>query len=647
MSGAQLLLAFGAPFGLLLALAAVPIIVAFLLKRRHREVEVSSTLLWSTLMQDVLARAPFRRPSEWLSLALLVLAVIAAALAAAALSLGRKEVDHAALVIVLDVSASMATTTGEQGTRFDEARARAREAIASARLATIIAAAEQPRLVCHQSTDREAMDALLRDLAPAPVEGRLAAALRLAVADAVALRHDGAVPRILVFADFATDRDELYEIDPDGVPLALVRCGEEVDNCGIVHAAVSPAGDGGRLLVTLAARGAVAHRTLLLYCDERLVDAREVTVDAARDHAEVFAVTAAQDGADARYRVALEPADSLVLDDTLCVGVGAREPPRVLHIGDEDPFIERLPRTFPGLSLQRVGADSFAADPGGPPESFDLAIVTASLPPGCVPDARHELYLGCEPDGLGITLGAAAAQPSVLDWDRTAPLLHDVGFDNLLLLACRPLAPADGVAGLLRTTAGIQLAHLPGLDRDVLVWASGMHETNFALLPAFPLLLRNLLGGSLAGVAAALRPAAGALHVRAGADRLGGTVVASLTSPSGEVQSRTLWAREELFWDGALEPGFYTLRSRAEQGGAPPVERQIGVALLSRAESVTAIATPDAGAFVRGGEVSAMSVTEFRSERPVWRSLLWIALLLLTVEALVWARPPWRRQPIA
>src|SRR5579872_2761509 len=114
---------FLAPWNLLWLLPLVPIIVFFyLLKLKRREMVVSSVLLWSHLIKDVQANAPFQKLKKNLLLFLQLLIVFLSILALARPAYVTRSLGGSNVVVILDGSASMQSRDGRGGTRFDEAR---------------------------------------------------------------------------------------------------------------------------------------------------------------------------------------------------------------------------------------------------------------------------------------------------------------------------------------------------------------------------------------------------------------------------------------------------------------------------------------------------------------------------------------------
>ncbi len=635
---------FATPLGLLAGVCLVPILALFLLKRRYQDRPVGSTLLWARALEDVLARAPFRRPMEWLSLVLLLVAATALALAAGGMRVGVDGRDARRVVLVLDVSASMTTEDAEDGrSRFERARDKADELIAglsSDSSAAIVAAGPSPRVIGHESDDPAALRTTLSRLEPAMTEASLGDAFELAER----LVKGGEASEVIVFSDFAVPPDELQVVAASEVPVTLVDCGEEVANAGIVHVAVSGHADGARLLVMVAGRGGPALRTLVIERDDALVDARDVTVPAGGEVALVFDVGLAEGRETARYAARLEPRDAFPGDDVAHVGVARGEPPRLLVIGEETRFLTQLEHVFPGLELTRVGAAEASAIDAGAKHTYDAAIVTERLEgEGRIP-ARRVLYMGEAPKHVGVGVGLAIDDPAVLSWERGDDDLRGVGFENLLLVRAHELRVPAGGRVLLSTTAGPQLVVIETPDQEAFVWASALADSNWVLLPAFPIFVRNLLGRSLFAIQGHALRAAEAPRITAGLDRLTGTVELSITSPGGATRELEAWAREDLPWPRPAPIGFHEVRARAKGTAAvDAMTRDVGVSLLSRAETTLPSRPPDDDRFPPAA-VRLASVGSFDVERPIWRTLVLTAIALLAAESLLWSGAIGRRR---
>src|ERR687883_199781 len=118
-------MSFAAPASLLWLLLLFPIIIFFyLLKLKRREMVVSSVLLWSHLVKDVQANAPFQKLKKNLLLLLQLLIAILSILALARPAFFSQSLGGGNVVVILDGSASMQSRDA-RGSRFEQAKATA------------------------------------------------------------------------------------------------------------------------------------------------------------------------------------------------------------------------------------------------------------------------------------------------------------------------------------------------------------------------------------------------------------------------------------------------------------------------------------------------------------------------------------------
>src|SRR5205807_7396125 len=148
---------FTNPLNLIWALPMAGLIVLmYILKLRRRDVIVSSTFLWSQVIRDVQANAPFQKLRKNL---LLLLQIIAVALLVFALSRPfwrGKGIGGRSVVIVVDTSASM-TATDVGRSRLDEAKQEASRVVGGMRpedQMLVISAAAKPTAMTGFTSDR-------------------------------------------------------------------------------------------------------------------------------------------------------------------------------------------------------------------------------------------------------------------------------------------------------------------------------------------------------------------------------------------------------------------------------------------------------------------------------------------------------------
>src|SRR5918992_5716731 len=173
---------FATPLALL-GLLFVPLVVAmYLLKLRRDETVVPSTLLWSRLVADVEANAPWQKLRRSLLFLIQLLLVLILAFLAARPFLERPAGLARDIVLIVDASASMAATDVAPS-RIASARDAAIEALRdlpAGGKVSVIAAGRTARIVASGTTDLGRVRQAITSIEPTTATGDLGDALRLA-----------------------------------------------------------------------------------------------------------------------------------------------------------------------------------------------------------------------------------------------------------------------------------------------------------------------------------------------------------------------------------------------------------------------------------------------------------------------------------
>jgi Ca-activated chloride channel homolog len=175
---------FLTPLAFLGALLAIPIILMYMLRLRRREVTISSTFLWQQVLQDREANTPWQRLRRnlLLFLQLIILVLLVLALARPFMTVPAVSAGH--VTLLLDASASMASTDiNGDTTRFEQAQAEALDIVdtlGSDDRLSVIRVSEVPETLISLSQDRNEARQAIRNAQPGPVEADWAGALNLA-----------------------------------------------------------------------------------------------------------------------------------------------------------------------------------------------------------------------------------------------------------------------------------------------------------------------------------------------------------------------------------------------------------------------------------------------------------------------------------
>ena len=629
-----LAVAFSHPQQLWWLLSLFPLIMLFLMKRRRREHQVGSVMLWQALLKEDVVQSPFRVPREWLSLLLLVLAVLGLGLSLGGLRWGSTRQPGSLTAIVLDASATMASRDGD-ATRFERARNLARDELDAAGddvgVIVILAGAE-PLLLGDSRDDPALLRSRLAAAQPEPRSSDLLQAMDRAVGLLSEGRNQGAAATELrVLSDFAGGGPGMGGLDTGGVNVKLVALGDPRPNRGIVGLSLGGRSDVKRLVVRVSANAMASGKVIVsLYRDDLLQAAREVELEPSKSKTVLFPIELEPGAEASRFRLRLSGEDVLSLDDEVIFGVARAPSPRILVLGEASPYLAALGSVFPELDIVR--ASSEAELPPGT-SSFDLMITTRAWTAKEPPPARRVFWWGVVPDGL-IERGDAL-QPVVLGVERGDPVLRQVDLGDLVVLRQHRVEIPGSARRLVRTDAGSQFFAFSRQGRRHFVWASPPTDSNLALLPAFPLLVRNLLADRLRGLE--LWSFAGGEPVRfsAGLGRLLGEVDLHVTGPEGMDIRRSL--EGGALWVLGERPRLGAYTAEVTREGRRMV-RPFGVGLLD--ESLTT-SRPTASPALEALAKTAPRVAVERAGstpdgRPLWRPLALFAFLLLTAEIL-WA----------
>ncbi|MEJ7748750.1 MAG: VWA domain-containing protein, partial [Candidatus Limnocylindrales bacterium] len=263
----------------LLGLLFLPVVIAmYLLKLRRDEAIVPSTLLWSRLVADVEANAPWQKLRRSLLLLLQLLLVIVLALLAARPFLERPAGLARDVVLVVDTSASMAATDVAPS-RLDAAKASALGALRelpTGGKVSVIAADRSARIVVNEASDPGRVRAAVEAIPVTATTGDLADALELA--SKLAARSGDA--QILVATDAALATVPTGQIE---APVKVLPVGRDRKNQAIVALAVRSSGSAVSRSVFISVANLDlerAARRLEVWGDGRLLEVRDVALDA-------------------------------------------------------------------------------------------------------------------------------------------------------------------------------------------------------------------------------------------------------------------------------------------------------------------------------------------------------------------------------
>ncbi|MBX3250540.1 MAG: VWA domain-containing protein [Myxococcales bacterium] len=607
------------------------VVVLYLLKLRRRRVEVPFVKLWEQVLAEKQTTRLFSQLKRWLSL-LVALAIVAAL----ALALGDPRPDAVTrdgrtLVVLVDASASMQATDGEDArgergvTRFEAALAKVRALIAELGPADrmLLAQLDATATPVTPLTDEpRVLEDGLEQLAPTDVAANLRAGLRLALD----VLRDAPQPEVVVVSDGGFDAGRFAPeafanaLAARDVRLSWVKVGEGDANVALTAFAVRryplDKSQNEVLVEIYNPTEADAAIELELLGDERTVDVQRLTVHAGERLRRFFQNVSGVDRTmEARIRRTDGEPDLLPADDRAYARVPERRRARVCVVSDGNLYLQAALLLDEYLDVHESTTTQGLCE-----GRFDVYVFDSWVPDATPPGAA--LYLHPRPREGGVAPFEVTGEipgPYFERQDRRHPLLQftalrDVNIGRALLV--RP-EPGDRVVGA--DARGPLLVAGSRQNQPFVALTFDVRESDLALRIAWPLLLLNAID-------LFVQERAGYVSSYATGDTWrvpvpGDLASVTIVDPDGE-------AREVPVDDGRAvyagrRAGFYELR--LEGGASELFAANLGAgeeSLIAPAEALT-VGTIEAGAPTRG---------EVGVRREIWLYLVLFALLVLAVE---------------
>jgi hypothetical protein len=478
-------MSFAAPAFLYALGLIVPVLIAFLVRRRRRVLRVPSTTVWRLGTGTVVKNRRIRDLRRILALVACLLGVAALAVAAARPS-GRR-VDTT--IYVVDVSASMSGTPIRDARRW---LTRDTATLGQYGRVAIILAGLEPKVVVPLSPPGPAVDAAIRAIEARPEPSAVEPAL------AIAESLSGSA-RIVVLSDHAVDAESRRT---DFKPTARIFAPSSKDNVGI-HTFYSRAAlesgdeDAREATIAIGTSSEVPRRVSFKVTHSgATVTERRLEIP---PHSEIQERVGLRGGGRVVARV--EPldgrADAIALDDQASLDEPERKAPRVALVG---PTADDLGAFFieKALHAANVSAIKRVAPTEEAPRDVDLAVVLKDGPgrPTDVP----AFFVVAEPPGLGLDLRRVAKdQTRLRSLTADDPLLRGVALDDFTTLGATVATAPQGARVLVDLDGGPVLL-AGGAAQHSWVWLGiDPAESDLVLKVAFPVLVGNVLS-QLGGV---------------------------------------------------------------------------------------------------------------------------------------------------
>ena len=488
-------MSLASPDKLIWLLAALPIIVFYILKTRLRRRPVSTLLFWDQIFEQKRQRSLWQNLRHWMSL-LLQLVFVLLVVFALADPLWKSQTETGQdLILVVDNSASMSAVDEAGQSRLARAIEQASDVAGTLRngdnIALVTAGTSVKVLVGMSDfapTVQEALATIESTDGPTRIDEAIAAARRLAA--------DDEKRRIVVFSDGCIgDRENPVT----GDDLHWVRVGDSQDNVAITtfqvrRSTVDPIGYS--LLIEVHNFGEEDVETrLTLMLEEALVDVVPISI-AAGDSFRTQIDGTSQAGGVLTGEINAE--DALEVDNVARAVLPERpEIPVRLVVGeDTEPYyLERVLESLPLVRVLEPESD----------ETPSLTVISGVVPE-TIPDGPV-LIADVADSGPQIGEGDAAAKawilgdgienPIIAKQEQSSPLMRHVQLHNVILAGGKDLEVNEALGvptTLLETASGARVCvSIERPEGRILMLACDLDTSDLPLRIAFPVMMTNAM----------------------------------------------------------------------------------------------------------------------------------------------------------
>ena len=598
-------------------LLAIPLVILYFLKLRRPQLQVSSLVLWRSVLNDSRVNSPFQRFRRnlllWLQLALLACLVLAAMH-----PFWKGSADQAQyLPVLVDTSASMAALDRPGGqSRLDLAKQEVGQLIdrlmPGQRLA-LIGVSNTARSFCDFTDNPRILRAALEKMEIQQTASRLEDGLRMA--QAMALSNP--VETVLLFTDGNVPANVSFDLPFE---LAYQKLPDGGNNVGITAVNAQRNRDHWDVFVRIDGSASAEQPTTVEFWKDGSLEGSElVTVDGGGSQRVVFNLA---DSGAATLEVRLKPDgfDSLDLDNRAFLELPTQRSLRVYCPPDLATYRQAM--------SERESVSLYPDDGGnGKADQYDLVITDQAAQVGL--ESRMLLSIGLIPQDLQGKVEFTNQVTEVIDWQRSAPLLQYVQLRDLQI-GGEPRRAADvedgefeksGYEILAQGKRAPLILHRAGAVRDEYVLLFHTDRSTLVYRIGFPVFVKNALEEArrLAGLSEIQSHATGVLADRQVTPETTYTVIA----PNGTLSTHRSSSDGVLSGIAAPSIGRYTIT----EGGREVAS--VGVNLQSTAE--TGLETVDS---LRVKEVRVQATTtRLQSDRPLWP---WLALLGFAILLAEW-----------
>lgn len=620
--------AFG--LGLLLPL----IVLLYLLKLRRVERRVSSTYLWRRMVRDLEANAPWQRLRKNLLLLLQLLFLITLILALTRPYLWSDEFSGDSAIIIVDTSASMAATDVAPS-RLENAKEQIGGLVGrlpSDVPVTLITAGLQARVLTASSLDRRQIQQTIAEIKNELGGSDMQTALQLA--DAIAARQPQTA--ISIYTDGGVNLPGNLTARRQS---NIVLIGSAGDNQAIsLMQLETPINKDERtaFLQLLNYSDQEARRRLIVTVDSAPFETTDMVI-APRGEASLLVegIPPQSEIVEAQLLPGNSALDYLPLDDIAYAINRQQEPLQVNLVSSGNRFVETAIGLLPGVTLTRTDPASTGQLPVA-----DVTVIDAALPITTTLPAGNLFFINPIRSTEFFSVTGQLENPRPIPASRDLELMKYISLKDINILDAAQIPLPDYAEALIvAENAGAQSIY-PLLfvgeshDRRLAVMAFSLQHSDLPLQVAFPLLMANLIQfltpHQLYDLPTQAQPGnAVVINLPLDSDGWAAAQSIAITRPNGMTTQFEALNGQVAFAD-TTQAGVYTVSTREGVVG------KFAVTPFSSQESEIRLQELSLAAREESQGIPGSTQS---SRREWWRWFAMLALMLLTLEWLVYQRP--------
>lgn len=467
-------MSFFSPVNFLFLLGTIPIIIMYLLKKKHQEIEISSTYLWQRAVQDIEANAPWQRlrRNVLLMLQLLAFIMLIFFLVKPYLISDTLQVDN--LIVVLDKSLSMSTLEDNES-RFDKSKKEVENIfknMKSGTSVTLITMGNSPDIVVGKSKDKSVLFDKLREVSLSNETDNLEDTLSLIKAITQDIQSYSVA--------FYTDKN--IDIDLDN--LVLKRIGSPHSNIAIENLSCKKVGDSIRALVNIRNYGSNDLKTdLIIYTGNKIYDVQEIFLKG-NENKKVYIEGIPSTNI---VKAEIDTDDALKADNVRYSVVYSGTVHRALLMTEGNIFLEKAIALNENIELYKT--NEVLTDLKG----YDLYIFDSMLPNSLPKDGNIFILNPTKLEGI-ININKKMNQGKLSASDDE--LLRYVDLD-ISMSKVKVLSPPNWAKPFIFSNAEAIGFKGQKENQKFVVLGFDIHDTDFPLKYSFPIFIQNVVDYTL------------------------------------------------------------------------------------------------------------------------------------------------------